>query len=162
MLAKGLAHHDLAEFVRRILSESQVDPSALYLEITESVLIDITDTMLHELATLRRMGVRLAIDDFGTGYSSLTYLKRFDVDLLKVDGSFVEGIGLDAGDSAITATVIDLAHSMKLSAVAEGVEVRHQADHLRELGCDLAQGYHFGVPQPPEAIDKLLIAADRQ
>lgn len=108
------------------------------------------------------MGVGRAIDDFGTGYSSLTYLKRFDVDLLKVDGSFVEGIGLDAGDSAITATVIDLAHSMKLSAVAEGVEVRHQADHLRELGCDLAQGYHFGVPQPPEAIDKLLIAADRQ
>ena len=69
------------------------------------------------------MGVRLAIDDFGTGYSSLTYLKRFDVDLLKVDGSFVEGIGLDAADSAITATVIDLAHSMKLSAVAEGVDV---------------------------------------
>jgi EAL domain-containing protein (putative c-di-GMP-specific phosphodiesterase class I) len=159
--AKGLAHHDLAGFIRRILSESDVDPRALYLEITESVLIDITDTMLHELGTLRRMGVRLAIDDFGTGYSSLTYLKRFDVDLLKVDGSFVEGIGLDAGDSAITATVIDLAHSMNLSAVAEGVEVRHQADHLRELGCDLAQGYHFGVPQPREAIDELLTAAAR-
>lgn len=100
------------------------------------------------LARLRAIGVHLVIDDFGTGYSSLTYLKRLPVDALKVDRSFVEGLGRDPEDSAIVAAVVDLAHARALSAIAEGVETKVQLNQLRRVGCDLAQGYYFARPQP--------------
>ncbi len=100
----------------------------------------------------------LALDDFGTGYSSLSYLKRFPVDVLKVDRSFIQGIGEDSDDSAITATVITLAHNMDLSAIAEGVETEDQLDRLKALGCDLVQGFHCGRPQPREQLERALAA----
>jgi EAL domain-containing protein (putative c-di-GMP-specific phosphodiesterase class I) len=154
--ARSLAHLGYIDAVRDALSQCDVPPELIYLEITESALMDMTGSTMKVLNGLRELGVRLAIDDFGTGYSSLNYLKRFAVDLLKVDQSFVEGIGHDAHDSAIAATVINLAHNMRLSALAEGVEARPQVEKLKSLGCDLAQGYHFGPPQPPEALAKLL------
>jgi diguanylate cyclase (GGDEF)-like protein/PAS domain S-box-containing protein len=154
--ARSLAQLGYVDAVRDALSQCDVPPELIYLEITESVLMDMTGSTMKVLNSLRELGVRLAIDDFGTGYSSLSYLKRFAVDLLKVDQSFVEGIGHDADDSAIAATVINLAHNMRLSALAEGVEAPPQVEELKSLGCDLAQGYHFGPPQPPEALGELL------
>ena len=115
-----------------------------------------TRSTLAALEALREMGVGLAIDDFGTGYSSLGYLKRFRVDVLKVDRCFVEGLGHSQEDAAIAQTVIDLAHNMNLAAIAEGVESKYQLDELSGMGCDVAQGYHFGPPQPPEALNEML------
>ena len=155
--ARSLAHLGYVDAVREALEESDIPPELVYLEITESVLMDMTGSTMKVLNRLRELGLRLAIDDFGTGYSSLSYLKRFAVDLLKIDQTFVEGIGHDADDSAIAATVINLAHNMRLSALAEGVEAQPQAQRLKSLGCDLAQGYHFGRPQPPEAMGPLLL-----
>jgi EAL domain-containing protein (putative c-di-GMP-specific phosphodiesterase class I) len=100
------------------------------------------------LRELKALGVGLTIDDFGTGYSSLTYLKCFPVDALKVDQSFVAGLDTDVGDTAIVTAVIDLAHSLGIVAIAEGVESAAQLERLRSLGCDCAQGYHLGRPQP--------------
>jgi EAL domain-containing protein (putative c-di-GMP-specific phosphodiesterase class I) len=102
------------------------------------------------------MGVRLAIDDFGTGYSSLSYLKRFPVDCLKVDQSFVRDVVSDPHDAAITRSVIALAHSLDMEVVAEGVETPEQLAYLREHGCDLIQGYHFSRPVPAAAFARLL------
>jgi EAL domain-containing protein (putative c-di-GMP-specific phosphodiesterase class I) len=111
----------------------------------------------HEvLEDLKALGVRLAIDDFGTGYSSLTYLKRFPVDELKVDQAFVAGLLSDPEDAAIVAAVINLAHTLGLAAVAEGVENAAQVAQLCRLGCDIGQGYHFGRPVPADAFAERL------
>lgn len=120
------------------------------LEITESVIMNIEDA-LAILEKLHRIGVQLAVDDFGTGYSSLAYLKLLPINTLKIDRSFVIGIGENAGDEAIIRTVIALARSLKLSTVAEGVDSAHQVDFLIAHGCDEIQGYFFGKPQPAEA-----------
>jgi EAL domain-containing protein (putative c-di-GMP-specific phosphodiesterase class I) len=106
------------------------------------------EAALSSLTDLKDLGVGLAVDDFGTGYSSLTYLKKFPVDELKIDRSFIAGLGLEAGDAAIVASCIDLAHAVGIRAVAEGVETPEQAEALIAMGCDLAQGYYYAQPLP--------------
>jgi diguanylate cyclase (GGDEF)-like protein len=153
--ARQLSRTDLIDAVGAALEHSRLDPDRLWLEITESVLMDDADTAAATLERLRALGVHLCVDDFGTGYSSLAYLRRFPVDALKVDRSFVAGLGEDPEDSAIVEAVVSMAHSLRLSVVAEGVETDKQLARLRDLGCELAQGYYFAAPVPPAALDPL-------
>jgi diguanylate cyclase (GGDEF)-like protein/PAS domain S-box-containing protein len=127
-----------------------VDPDTLWLEITETTLMGDAEAAVTTLRALRALGVHLAVDDFGTGYSSMTYLKRFPVEALKVDRSFVDGLGREPEDTAICTAVVSLAHALGLRAVAEGVETPDQLAELRTLGCELAQGYLFGRPAPAD------------
>ena len=151
--ARQLEQPDLAEMVETILLENDMDPASLVLEITESVLTEDGDATVKALQSLKALGVRLSVDDFGTGYSSLLYLKRFPVDTLKVDRSFVEGLGSDPEDSAIVAGVLGLARTLGLSTVAEGVETEQQVRALRDLGCELAQGFLFAKPRPAAELE---------
>lgn len=146
--ARQLNDPELARMVEEALKVRSVDPGRLLLEITETALMTNPEAALASLNDLKDLGVGLAVDDFGTGYSSLTYLKKFPVDELKIDRSFIAGLGLDAGDAAIVASCIDLAHAVGLRAVAEGVETLEQVQMLKGMGCDLAQGYHFSQPLP--------------
>jgi diguanylate cyclase (GGDEF)-like protein/PAS domain S-box-containing protein len=148
--ARQLAQPDVADMVAEALESTGTDPGQVWLEITESVLTGETDVTVGALRALKALGVRLSVDDFGTGYSSLLYLKRFPVDTLKVDRSFVAGLGTNADDTAIVAGVVGLAQTLGLTAIAEGVETEKQRAALQALGCDLAQGYLFGYPEPAE------------
>jgi diguanylate cyclase (GGDEF)-like protein/PAS domain S-box-containing protein len=150
--ARQFARPKLAGLVADILAETGADPASIYLEITESVLMEDAESTNAALAELKALGVSLSIDDFGTGYSSLTYLRRFPVDKVKVDRVFVDGLLGDPEDAAIVTAVVNLAHNLDLRAVAEGVETAEQVARLRDLGCDIGQGYYFGQPQPPEAM----------
>ena len=143
---RQLEDTNLVRHLRESIDDSGVDPGRLHLEVTESVLMRDVAHSARILERLKRLGVRLAVDDFGTGYSSLSYLKRFPVDSLKVDRSFVDELGGDGADSTIVAAVINLAHTLGLVAVAEGVERPCQRDELQRLGCDLAQGFLLGRP----------------
>jgi diguanylate cyclase (GGDEF)-like protein len=154
--ARQLARADLEEVVRKSLAESGVQPKALCVEITENVLMEAGPFLQNTLRGLRALGVRVAIDDFGVGYSSLSYLRRFQVDALKIDRSFIGGLGTHRDDSAIVAATIGLAHALDLSVTAEGVETREQVEHLRRLGCDAAQGFYFARPAPLEGLSKLI------
>jgi diguanylate cyclase (GGDEF)-like protein/PAS domain S-box-containing protein len=158
---KQLGQADLAKRVAGLLERHRLLPEqvSLCLEITESLMLEdpmVTGGLLGDLA---RLGVRLAIDDFGTGYSSLAYLRRFPVHTLKVDRSFVSGLGVDADSRAVVAAIIELAHALGLEVVAEGVEEQVQFDALVDLGCDRAQGFLFARPAPPEALAELLSPA---
>ncbi len=153
--ARQLTAQNLPTLVEGVLAGTGLDPSRLCLEITESVLMDDAASAIDTLWALKAIGVSLAIDDFGTGYSSLSYLRRFPVDVLKVDQSFVAGLGRDSEDAAIVAAILNLAASLELSAIAEGVENEEQLQHLRELGCAAAQGFWFAEPGPAEAIEPL-------
>ena len=148
--ARQLAQPDVADMVAEALESTGTDPSQVWLEITESVLTGDTEATIGALRALKALGVRLSVDDFGTGYSSLLYLKRFPVDTLKVDRSFVAGLGTHPEDTAIVAGVVGLAQTLGLTAIAEGVETEEQRAALLALGCDLAQGYLFGHPESPE------------
>ena len=154
--ARQLHSAEFVESIRAVLLAYGVDPAMLCLELTESVLIEDVEAQRHTLAALRELGVGLAIDDFGTGYSSLTYLKRFPVNGIKIDQTFVAGLGRDTFDSAIIESVIELAHAVGLHVTAEGVETLDQLLRLRALGCDFAQGYYFARPQPAAELDALL------
>ncbi len=143
-LTESTLTDDFADILRR----SKVDPDAIWLEITESTLMRDAESAVTTLGKLRALGVHLSVDDFGTGYSSMTYLKRFPVEALKVDRSFVDGLGEESGDTAICTAVVSLAHALGLRAVAEGVETAGQVAVLRQLGCEMAQGYLFGRPEP--------------
>lgn len=145
----------LAPMIARTLSESRFDPRYLELEITESVVMDDAETAAQTLADLGAKGVRLAIDDFGTGYSSLSYLKRFPIDTLKIDSSFVRDIPGDADDAAIVGAIIALAHRLDIAVVAEGVETQAQLDFLRARHCNAVQGYFFGQPKPADEVPLL-------
>jgi diguanylate cyclase (GGDEF)-like protein/PAS domain S-box-containing protein len=153
--ARELAQPDVADMVAAALASTDTDPADLWLEITESVLTPETELMVAALNSLKALGVRLFVDDFGTGYSSLMYLKKFPVDTLKVDQSFVAGLGRDAEDTAIVAGVVGLAQTLGLTAIAEGVETSEQLSALRALGCDLGQGHLFGRPEPADAFGAL-------
>jgi len=146
----------LAIMVERGLAACNCDPKFIELEITENVLLRHAATTLETLDALRKIGVRLAIDDFGTGYSSLSYLRRYSIDTLKVDRSFVHDLPGDADDCALATAIIVLAQSLKLEVIAEGVETEAQRDFLRERGCHLMQGYLYSRPLPAEDIPALL------
>jgi diguanylate cyclase (GGDEF)-like protein len=145
--ARQLAEHAFPAEVAGVLERSRLDPACLALEVTETVLFDVTPATMRAIAELKALGVRLALDDFGTGYSSFQHLKGFPIDTLKIDRSFVRNLTSDAGDRAIVAGLVTLGAAMGIEVIAEGVENPRQADVLRELGCPLAQGFHFGVPQ---------------
>lgn len=148
------------EIVERVLRESQLDPSRLELEITESALIGDEPGVVETLDGLKRLGIRLALDDFGTGYSSLSYLVRFPIDTLKIDRSFVSRIGTDEQAQAIIAAVVAMAHRLDLSVTAEGVETPEQEAFLRAEGCDVLQGFLFSRPIEPDALFTLLQPAE--
>nr|WP_231134563.1 EAL domain-containing protein [Motilibacter deserti] len=147
----------LPDIVRSAIARSRVHPSAIALELTETAVMEDIAASEATLHSLKELGVRLYVDDFGTGYSSLSYLHRLPVDELKVDRSFVARMGTAGRDAQIVGAVVSLAHSLDLVAVAEGVETREQALELKALGCEKAQGYHFGRPLPPERISALRV-----
>ena len=156
--ARQFLQDDFVELVASTLERTGAEPGQICLEITESVLMDDVDLTVATLRRLKALGVQLAVDDFGTGYSSLSYLRRFPVDVLKVDQSFVSGLGHDPEDSAIVQAVVHMGRALQLTTVAEGVETAHHLIELRELDCDVAQGYHFARPRPVEAITRMLEA----
>ncbi|HZP39565.1 MAG TPA: EAL domain-containing protein [Methylomirabilota bacterium] len=156
--ARQLQQAGLVEEIAAVLRDTRLDPAALRLEITETVVMHDAPTTLAKLEALKALGIQLAIDDFGTGYSSLGYLKRFPVDALKIDRSFVKGIGANVEDGAIVRAVITVAKSLNLSVTAEGIETAEQLDHLRALGCDHGQGYFFAKPMPSDRIPSLFRA----
>jgi EAL domain-containing protein (putative c-di-GMP-specific phosphodiesterase class I) len=135
--------------VRSTLGRFGLEPSSICLEIAEHVLLDDQDSTSSMLHALKDLGLRLAIDDFGTGGSSLTYLRRYPFDELKIDQTFVGGLGRSAADDAIVAATIDMAHALGMTVAAEGVETEMQRVRLIELGCDRAQGYFLASPEAP-------------
>lgn len=148
--------HDVAERISDVLSETGVPPQLLELEITETTLMQHTEQTLATLRRLHGMGLRMAIDDFGIGYSSLSYLKRFPVDQLKIDQSFVRDIGSDPANAAIVSTIATLAHNLKLEVVAEGVETSEQLAAVRASGCGQAQGFLFSRPVAADEVPALV------
>ncbi|WP_296948901.1 bifunctional diguanylate cyclase/phosphodiesterase [uncultured Massilia sp.] len=157
--ARQLQQPDLAERIERIVTASGVDPGLLEFELTESMLMTDPEAVVATLARLKALGMRLSVDDFGTGYSSLAYLKRFPLDALKIDRTFVRDLPDDPDDAAITKAVIRLAHSLNLKVVAEGVETLAQLRELDQYDCDEIQGWYVGRPQPPAACAALLADA---
>jgi diguanylate cyclase (GGDEF)-like protein len=149
----------LVDFVADVLAETGLTPEHLVLEITEGVLLQDTDYVIGQLASLKALGIRLALDDFGTGYSSLGYLRRFPIDTLKIDRSFVQDLGKRDGDTAIVRTIMSLGNSLDLRTIAEGVEDLVQVEALADLGCRYAQGYHFARPLDPESFAAYATAA---
>ena len=146
--ARQFREEGFVDMVRRVLYETEMEPSLLTLELTESMLMDDTAASVVRMQKLRGLGVSLALDDFGTGYSSLAYLKDFPIDELKIDRLFVRGIDRNARDAALASAIISLGHSLGLRVVAEGVETRAHLDVLQRHGCDLAQCFHFSKPLP--------------
>ncbi len=157
--ARQLALPTLAETIAGLLRERDIPAQHLTLELTESILLDSASSTLRGLTDLKSLGVDLGVDDFGTGYSSLTYLRRFPVDFVKIDKSFVSGLPVNPDDDAIVKAVIGLGQALGLTTIAEGVETEEQLARLRALGCDMAQGYYFAKPQPSAAMSNLLAAA---
>jgi diguanylate cyclase (GGDEF)-like protein/PAS domain S-box-containing protein len=160
--ARQLRQPHLSTFVEDTLLEHSIEPGRLEIELTESLAMEDTDVTRHVLGSFARVGVRLAIDDFGTGYSSLAYLRKLDVDTLKVDRSFVGQIPQDTEDCAIATAVIALGHSLHMRVVAEGVETQEQADFLRGLGCDEIQGWLLSRALPSPELAGWLLAYETQ
>ena len=158
--ARQLQDPELIADVEHAMKASALEPERLQLEITESVVMQDPEAMVLKLNALKGIGIKLAVDDFGTGYSSLAYLKRFPIDVLKIDRAFVSGLGQAEQDSAIVQTVIALAHALGLRTTAEGIEERSQWDHLEQLGCDQGQGFIFSKPLRPEILAEEFFPAD--
>ena len=154
--ARQIAHRDLADNIAEVLSLTGLDPVHLQLEVTESVLVEESAMATTTLEALSELGVRLVLDDFGTGYSSLAYLSRFPFDALKIDRSFIEGLGVEQERTAIVEAIIGMARALSLVAIAVGVESEAQLSELRRLGCDYGQGHLFSRPLPADDITRLI------
>lgn len=146
---------DLTNVVRECLDRNGLDPAYLHLELTETAIIDLRPDILQQLALITDLGVQIGLDDFGTGYASLIHLRRLPLSFVKIDQSFVQGLGTNDGDERIVAAVVDLAANLGLRSIAEGVETSAQLTWLRELGCDQAQGYLFARPLPPHEVSSV-------
>ena len=151
--ARHFQQRDFLERLVKILDDTRLDPTCLELELTETSIMENTESAVKLLTQIRKLGVKVAIDDFGTGYSSLSYLKHLPIDTVKLDRSFVKGATTDPDDAALVMAIVTLAHHLKLRVIAEGVETDEQVAFLRLLRCDEAQGFLFGKPMPPEAFE---------
>lgn len=149
---------NFVEGVEQVLAQTGMNPDWLELEITEGVLMQNVDETITALNRLKSLGIRLAIDDFGTGYSSLSYLRRFPIDVLKIDQSFIGRLSDDTGDAALVGAIISLGRSLKLNVIAEGVETEEQLAFLKAHRCEEGQGYYFSKPLPPDAFAQVLSA----
>jgi len=158
---KQFAQDDFIEQVIQILDETKLNPSMLFLEVTESMVIDGIEEVIIKMEKLRERGVRFSMDDFGTGYSSLSYLKRLPLDQLKIDRSFVMDIAHDANDRAIIDVILAVADRLNLDAVAEGVETEEQLNYLRKQGCGIFQGYYFAKPMPAIDFERWITEKER-
>ena len=157
--ARQFRQKDFIDRLRRILNDTSFSPASLELELTETSIMDNPESAAEILAEIRRLGIKVAIDDFGTGYSSLSYLKKFPIDTLKVDRSFVNGAAINRDDASLVTAIIRLAHDLRLKVVAEGIETENELAFLRELRCDEGQGYFFSKPQPPDILSRSLFKA---
>jgi diguanylate cyclase (GGDEF)-like protein len=146
--ARQFGYGDLSSVIEWTLEQTGLAPSCLHLELTETAIMDLHPDILRQLERIREIGVETGLDDFGTGYASLTHLRRLPLSFVKIDQSFVQGLGIDPEDDRIVSAVIDLAANLGLRSIAEGVETPSQRDRLRDLGCDQAQGFLFGRPMP--------------
>jgi EAL domain-containing protein (putative c-di-GMP-specific phosphodiesterase class I) len=154
--ARHFSHAAFIGHVREALEKSGIRPACVKIELTESVTMNDTPGTQRTMSELRALGVKLSIDDFGTGYSSLSYLRRFSVDTLKIDQSFVSAMQGDRENCAIVSTIVTLGQNLGLQIVAEGVETLGQLETLRSMGCDAAQGYFFSKPVPADAAKNLI------
>ncbi len=158
---RQLVQDDVVRQVGIILRETNIDPQLLELEITEGAIMQNVDNTIAKLKSLKDLGVRLAIDDFGTGYSSLSYLRRFPIDVLKIDRSFIQDITTHANSAAIVSGIIALAHSLRLEVVAEGVENSQEMEFLRTQGCEIIQGYYICEPLAAEELERRVLGPTR-
>ncbi|MFL6707184.1 MAG: EAL domain-containing protein [Massilia sp.] len=156
--ARQFGAEGLVDDLKTVLHETGLAPACLEIELTESLFMSDVGVAVDLLHAMKALGVKLAIDDFGTGYSSLSYLSRFPIDVLKIDRSFVAAIARDSNDAAIVSSIVALAHNLKLSVIAEGVETLDQLDYLRREGCDQMQGYYFSKPLPAAQFEALVRA----
>jgi EAL domain-containing protein (putative c-di-GMP-specific phosphodiesterase class I) len=147
---------DFVDRVMAIVQAHGIDPGRIELEVTESVLLDDSNAVRSALEQIRAAGFRIALDDFGTGYSSLSYLRRFHVDKIKIDRSFIQPVGDDTDAAAIVTAVLTLGHAMGLTVTAEGVETQEQQDFLTAAGCDMIQGYLFSPAVPESQIERVI------
>jgi EAL domain-containing protein (putative c-di-GMP-specific phosphodiesterase class I) len=146
MSARQFRQDDLTDRIAAVFTSTGADPSQFIVELTESMVMHDVDSTLSSLRALKNLGLSLSLDDFGTGYSSLSYLRRFPIDELKIDRSFINDIHTNPDDAAIAGAIIAMARSLSLSVVAEGVEKKEQADLLSKLGCSQVQGYYYARP----------------
>jgi EAL domain-containing protein (putative c-di-GMP-specific phosphodiesterase class I) len=159
--ARQFQQPDFHKRVAEVLRKHGVDPSLIEIELTEGLVMEDTDSAQRELAQLKKIGLRISIDDFGTGYSCLSYLRRFPIDVLKIDKSFVQEIGGSRDGESIIDAIISLAKSLRLETVAEGVETAAQLHYLLEHGCHVVQGFLFGKPMDMHLIEPLLSALEQ-
>jgi len=160
--ARQLQQPDLPGVVAQILLETGLDPACLVLELTETQLLHDTDTAMARLQQLKALGLRLAIDDFGTGYSSLAYLRKFPIDIIKIDKSFVDEVAAGPDASALTRAIVQLGQTLRLVTVAEGIETAEQLAELRESGCQLGQGHYFATSLERTEVEALLLNGSRK
>jgi EAL domain-containing protein (putative c-di-GMP-specific phosphodiesterase class I) len=154
--SKQIKQFDFVDKLAQILATTGLNGEHLRLELTETMLMDRGEKTIELLTQIKQQKVQLSIDDFGTGYSSLSYLHRFPVDTLKIDRSFVSLINAEGNNCEIVKTIITLAHSLGMKAIAEGVETPHQITHLSNLGCEAAQGYFFAKPLNLQLAESLI------
>jgi diguanylate cyclase (GGDEF)-like protein len=153
---RQLGQSDFSDMLAEAINHSGVDPERLCIELTELTSRRDVDAAYTSMRRVKQLGVQLALDDFGTGYSSLSYMRQFQLDVLKIDATFVQGLGEQRSDEAIVQQIIGLAHSLGVTAVAEGVDTELQAETLKSMTCDLAQGYYYSVPQPVDVIERMI------